>query len=441
MSGGEACPLRSEMARSICSETRNAGIQLEPVKNTTSEAVCAAVNRGDLDLGLVLGGFPKNVNPNVRQVATFGVEPLHLLVRPELAQGRGMSLDALRGRVVSLGEQGSNGAILAESLMRFAGMAPTTADKQGDYRAAHLKDRELYAALRTVASASPDSRAAFASVLPDAVFLVENMPAPLVDKLVSVGRYQFMPLPYATALHLDSRRNHSGWGEQLDSSRLERVTIPACAYGINPPSPPTDCETFGLRLLLVANKNVPSTDVYRLLRVLDGDATKKFRIELEVAEQFEEFPIHPGAKAFANGRKPIVLGEIVEPIGNVLSVGGAAGAGLLAIWGFVRGLRAVHPDVHLRQIDRIERLLRGDEQDESAPLLPGDFVEYLEERLVAIKQAAIEDYATKRLQGDEAFISILTMISDTRHLIAQRRELLLGEYDDRQPPRKLSNAA
>ena len=37
MSGGEACPMRSQMARSICGEVRSAGIELESVKNTTSE--------------------------------------------------------------------------------------------------------------------------------------------------------------------------------------------------------------------------------------------------------------------------------------------------------------------------------------------------------------------------------------------------------------------
>ncbi len=90
----------------------------------------------------------------------------------------------------------------------------------------------------------------------------------------------------------------------------------------------------------------------------------------------------------------------------------------------MRGLRAVQPDVHLRQIDRIERLLRGDERDASAPALPGEFIDYLEQRLAAVKQAAIEDYAAGRLQGDEAFMSILTLVADTRQLLAQKRKQL-----------------
>jgi hypothetical protein len=101
---------------------------------------------------------------------------------------------------------------------------------------------------------------------------------------------------------------------------------------------------------------------------------------------------------------------------------GAGAAGGLALWGFIRGLMAVHPDVHLRQIDRIERLLAGSEHDDSAPTVPREFIDYLEGRLAQIKQTAIEDYASGRLQGEDALMSILTLTADTRHLLVQRRK-------------------
>lgn len=424
LSGGNVCLSRSEMARTICREVQDAGIELEPIEGTNSEAICTAVDKGELDLGLVLGGFPTGTHANVRQVATFGVEPLHLLVRGELLQGRQASLELLRGRVVSLGESKTNGAILAESLMRFAGFKPATDSSAGDYKPVYLRNRDLHVALTALANASPDSRAAFAAILPDAVLVVDSVPGPLVDRLVTIGGYRLVPLPYATALHLDARRNHGKNEDQLENSRLEATKIPACAYGINPAVPAADCETFGLRLMLVTNKSVSSVAILRLLRALDNGVVDKYRIELGVANQFEEFPIHPGAVAFAKGRKPLILGELLEPVQNVLSVVGAGGAGVFAVWGFLRGLRAVQPDVHLRQIDRIERLLRGDERDASAPVLPSELIDYLEQRLAAVKQAAIEDYAASRLHGDEAFMSILTLVADTRQLLAQKRKQL-----------------
>ena len=119
-----------------------------------------------------------------------------------------------------------------------------------------------------------------------------------------------------------------------------------------------------------------------------------------------------------------MVGELLEPVSTFFSVAGAAGAGALAIWGFLRGLRAVHPDVHLRQIDRIERLLRGDEHDDAAPALPRDLVDYLEARLAVVKQTAIDDYSHHRITREEAVVSILTMVADTRHLLVQRRRQL-----------------
>jgi hypothetical protein len=165
-----------------------------------------------------------------------------------------------------------------------------------------------------------------------------------------------------------------------------------------------------------------------MLQTLDGSAGDRYHINLDLDEQTQEFLLHPGADAFAAGRRPVMVGEVLGNAGDLLSVIGAGAAGSLALWGFLRGLRAVNPDVHLRQIDRIERLLRGDEQDDAAPNLPRDFIDYLESRLAAVKKAAIEDYAAGRLDGDEALVSILTLVADTRHLLVHRRRQL-GEVE------------
>ena len=97
------------------------------------------------------------------------------------------------------------------------------------------------------------------AILPDAIFHVDTLPSPMADELVRVAGYQIVPLPYATALHLDNRRDHGHADSQLENSRLESVTIPAYTYGINPPTPAANCETLGLRLLLIANKNTPAS--------------------------------------------------------------------------------------------------------------------------------------------------------------------------------------
>jgi TRAP-type uncharacterized transport system substrate-binding protein len=441
LSGGNVCPLRSEMAKRICSEVRNQGIELEAVTDTTSDRISADVDAHRIDLGLVLGGFLPEDHPNVRQLATLGIEPLHLLVRPQLVATGNMSLEMLRGRRVSLGEMGTSGARLATDLMRFAGLRPSTAHSVGDYEAVRIQEADALDQLRTWKRAAPAVRAVLAEHLPDAFFIVDSMPAPLVDELVKTAGYQLVPLPYATALHLNNRRDEAHLHGHLMETRVEATVIPGYTYGIAPATPAQDCPTIGLRLLLVAHKDVSSHAVLRLLRALDQGAARRYHVDLDAVGVDNELPLHPGAVAFAQGRRPLAVNELLEPLTNFLSVLGAGGAGALALWGFLRGLRAVHPDIHLRQLDRIERLLAGSERDESAPTLPRDFIDYLEGRLAQIKQAAIEDYAGGRLENDEALVGILTLIADTRHVLSQRRKQLSLEAAAPARPGRLSEAA
>jgi TRAP-type uncharacterized transport system substrate-binding protein len=439
-SGGSVSVLRSEMAKHICGAMCDSGVSLETKAMTTSESICEAVDKHDLDVGLVLGGCPDDSYQNVRQVATAGIEPLHLLVRNDL-EGPA-SLELLRGHRVQLGERGTNGARLAEQFLAFVGMRPARTDRsgakhEGDYEPVNWTEEELLDRMVKLRQATAADRPALEHELPAGVLIVASVPSPTVDALIQTGKYQLLPLPYLTALQLDIRRNHGRAGRWLESDRLEASVIPAFAYGVRPAVPMEDCPTFGLQRLLVANKDVSSHAVMKLLRALNCDEIRRYHIDVDTANLDSEFPVHPGATAYAAGRRPVVLSELLEPVMNLASVGGAVGAGALTVWGFLRNLRAVNPEVHLRQIDRIERLLNGSELDAAAPKGQLDFVAYLEGRLAQIKQAAIEDFAKGRFQSDEALLSILTMVADTRHLLALRRKQLCfedGRLDETRRP-------
>jgi TRAP-type uncharacterized transport system substrate-binding protein len=426
LSGGNVCPVRTEMAGRIAARI-SGNVEVNVCSGTNSEQICTAVNEGKLDLGLILGGLPTADYRDVRQVATLGVEPLHLLVRRELLEGApAPSLELLRGLRVSIGEPGANGTRLAEDLLQLAGLKGDSSGASSEFIAEHLAESALLEQVVAWRDAPASEKDALRKRLPDAAFVVDSMPSEIVDQLVRDGDYGLMPLPFATALHIDNRRNHAGERVRLRNDRVEAVTIPAFAYGIEPAAPAQDCETIGLRLLLVANKNVSSDALLDALRSMSDAVAAHTQVDLDATNANPEFPVHPGAEAFLRARRPLNLGEILGPTTDALSVVGASIAGCLAMWSFVRGLRAVQPDVHLRQIDRIERLLQGNELDESAPTLPREFLEYLESRLSQIKQAAIEDYAKGRLDGDDALVGILTLVADTRHLLAQRRKQLAG---------------
>lgn len=424
LSGGNVCPLRTEMAGRIAASI-SGNVEVTVCSGTNSEQICAAVNDGELDMGLILGGLPTAAYGNVRQVAALGVEPLHLLVRRELLEANpAPSLEILRGLRVSIGEPGANGTRLAEDLLQLAGLMSDSSDPSSKFIAEHLAEPALLNQIVAWRDAPSSEKEALRKRLPDAAFVVDSMPSEVVDQLIRDGDYGLMPLPFATALHIDSRRNHSGERVHLRNDRVEAVTIPAFAYGIEPAAPAQNCETIGLRLLLVANKNVSSDALFDALSAMSDAVAAHTQVNLDATNANPEFPVHPGSEAFLRARRPLNVDEILGPTTDALSVVGASIAGCLAMWSFVRGLRAVQPDVHLRQIDRIERLLQGNELDESAPTLPREFLEYLESRLSQIKQAAIEDYANGRLDGDEALVGILTLVADTRHLLAQRRKQL-----------------
>ena len=159
-SGGTVSALRSEMAMHICDAMCESGVALDPCTMSTSESICEAVDKHDLDVGLVLGGFPDDTYKNVRQVATLGVEPLHLLVRNDIDGPA--SLELLRNHRVFLGERGTNSERLAEQFLEFAGMRPTRVTKDGvkhagDYEPLYGTEAELLdrmARLRQAAAAT-----------------------------------------------------------------------------------------------------------------------------------------------------------------------------------------------------------------------------------------------------------------------------------------------
>jgi TRAP-type uncharacterized transport system substrate-binding protein len=413
------CAASSQLAQRIIADIGQQGISLELVPANTSPEICAAINSGLIDLGVCLGGFPPGEFEDVRQVASLGVEPLHLLVREDLSDQRQSTIDVIRHKRVYLGEQGGNNAALVADLLRFAGLEAGNGANVGDFHAVYMPELQLLEAVRYLERLTGEDRRAQLAKLPDAVFVVAAMPAPLVDGLVKIAGYRLVSLPYATALHLDSRRDREIASNPLAPCRIERTAIPAYTYGASPAVPTRDCETIGLRLLLVANKTVPARIVQRLLRALADGPFREHYHGLDMTAASAEFPIHDGAAAYAESRRPLVISDAIQGLTNLASMMGAFCAGMFALWSYFRGLRSVSPQYYLEQIDRIERLVRGVESEDAAPTAPQELLVFLESRLAKIKQSVVEDFARGRLVGDEALLGILTMLADTRNLLVQ----------------------
>ena len=87
ISAGSVNGLRHRFAERLAEDAAARGLGLRIVGTRGSLEASSLVDSGELDLALVQGGLDPGAYPNVRQVAALHVEPMHLLVREEIATG------------------------------------------------------------------------------------------------------------------------------------------------------------------------------------------------------------------------------------------------------------------------------------------------------------------------------------------------------------------
>ena len=180
LTAGSSQSMRHQLALALGEEAKSEGLQISIRVTDGSEESLDEVNSGTIDVALVQGGLNFASRPNVRQVATLNVEPLHLLVKPELQVSVEESLLALRGKTINLSRSRSGTNLLARDVLEFAGLK-----QEGvDYHANTLGYQELEAMTSL-------------EQLPDAAFVISAPPAPIAQHLVSKWGYRLVPLPFA----------------------------------------------------------------------------------------------------------------------------------------------------------------------------------------------------------------------------------------------------
>jgi TRAP-type uncharacterized transport system substrate-binding protein len=257
MTAGQHKTTRHQVAVALQNAGTPLGIRIELRDTAGSEESLDRVNAGKLDAALVQGGLHVDDRPNVRQVATLNIEPLHLLVKKELLETASKNLAALEGKTVNIGTVGSGTYSLAKEALAFAGLHPQKPGTKGGYVATTLSNAELL---------SEQDR----SKLPDAVVLVSCLPSEMTKHLVSERDYRLVPLPFGEAFSLDGLRADAGHapstnGDRVVRRRVQAVVIPAFTYHVEPPVPAAALPTLGTRLLLVAHKDVDAGAVQRLV--------------------------------------------------------------------------------------------------------------------------------------------------------------------------------
>jgi TRAP-type uncharacterized transport system substrate-binding protein len=415
MTAGNAKGTRHQLALKLGEEAARRNLTLAVIPSVGSEDALDRVNRRDLDVALVQGGLAVDDRLDVRQVATLHVEPLQLLVKKELFDGASASLTALRGKTVDLEEVGSGSHSLAVAVLSFVGLQPRGRDPARGYLPVSLDRDKLFAEQDTAR-------------LPDAVFLVSSLPAPIAKYLVTRHGYRLVPLPFAEAFALESLAKTAGDEQpraahgRVEMGRIHATTIPPFVCSAEPPVPAAPVPTLGTRLLLVAHKDVPARAAYQLVEATYAAAFGRVvhpPLDAKLMELPPEFPWHSGAQLFLERNRPVVSGAVMDATHKGMAILAAAVSGLFVLWQWSKQhgqfLRDKGFNDYIRGVARIEEQAAG--TDTSRPTALPQLVA-LRHELGCLKSEVLDRFTRGELAGKELLSGFLIQVNDTRDFIS-----------------------
>ena len=407
-------PTRNLLARKIAEEARRQGLQVELSSKSCGalEAINLVDQPNPVDLCLVPGGVKERDYPNVRQITALMREPMHLLVRAELAEG---GLAALRGKRIDLGMPTSASCAIARDILAFVGLHASASDETGDYLPIHLAPGELSAQMAGLRALQGADHETALKNLPDAVFLLAPMPSLVARELVTIGGYRLLPLPFADAYCLDRITPTGTTGIHVDRSAFSVIEIPAYTYGIDPAVPAEPCKTIASRLLLVGYAQTDPVAVSKLLETIFDGSIANLVDPLPLKDQIPQFPFHAGTEKFMHRSDPILTPEMVGSLGKAAGGLGAFASGIVAFYGFMRIRQLRRFEHYYQEIRHIELVARGQETDAAAPVDPTARRLYLEDRLLDLKSHALQEFADGGLKGEGLMSGIVSLVNDTRN--------------------------
>ncbi len=260
--GGSEVGLRHKLAFELAPDAKRNQIELILTGTSGSEDALQQVESGAIDLALVQGGLNNETYQHVQEVTPLHVEPLHLLVKPTLAEAiarRGLA--ALGGHSINVGTLASGTCALSQEFLNFLGLTAVSDES------ALLDDHQYRVRHRNYENLLTDDDG---EQLSDAIFTISSLPSPIVKHLVEQYAYQLVPLPLSDAFSLDAyvyRHPQSG-ASRFDKRRIHETSIPAFTYSVSLAQPPQRLTTFGTRLLLVANDRVAADSIDQLLQAI-----------------------------------------------------------------------------------------------------------------------------------------------------------------------------
>ncbi|MFD4916658.1 TAXI family TRAP transporter solute-binding subunit [Streptomyces virginiae] len=276
--GGPYNAFGQALAQAVAASGRR--IEIVPVSTAASVDNLRKLDDGSVELALamadaaedaVLGREPFPRPTAATALARVYVNYTHLLVP---AAGPVRSVGDLAGRPVASGAAGSGVQVVAERVLRAAGLDGAPASE-----AAAADERQLGLA---------PSVSALREGSVDALFWSGGVPTPALADLARELPLRFLPLD----AHVGALRERYG-------PVYSAVTLPAGVYGLSEP-----VGTIGVGNYLLARADLPPGAVRDLLQVvfdrwrdLLREVTAGARLEPRFAISTGEVPLHPGAVA------------------------------------------------------------------------------------------------------------------------------------------------
>ncbi len=421
---------RALIARRFVDALASRGLQARLVATSSTEESLAGVDRGAIDFALVSGAYRTERYPHVRVVTPLHVEALHLLVKEELADDVGRSLDALRGHTVDLGPHGSTTAGLGTAVLDFAGVVASDASGRTGYVARSV-DLDLL-----VAEVERGDRAE----IPDAVLHLATVPSRIALVLIRSAGYRLVPLPFAEAFRLGVLLTDDpthGAAPEIERRHVTDTVIPAFTYEIDPAMPAAPLHTIGARLTLVANEQVPAEAVERVLETVFSAEVAQITsppLDPSVLALPSHTHLHPGSVDYLRRDKPYVTDDTVDALSNSLSILGALAGGGLFLWQWWRQRTRERRDetfgTYMLRVADVERRIAALELSATLELEP---LADLQRELLELKSEALDRFAAGDL-GDQAALSdLLTPVNAARdhigNLILHIRDNLEQQAD------------
>lgn len=420
MTAGNATGIRHRLAVAFSKEAKAFGFQIEVVPSDGSESALAMLETGKLDFAFIQGGLLDTSLRRVHQVTPLHLEPLHVLVKPELFEPILQNgLQYLTGHSINRGAPGSGTFVLSTAVLQFAGLDSDDANTAPSF----LPDSKNYAELMEVSGIEN---------MPDAVFTVSTLPSPIADSLIDRLGYRLIPIQFGEAFTIQamSELGSNELRSSIDRKHVFTTVIPAFTYSVERKIPFEPLQTLGTRLLFVANQQVDTEVVQRLLEVLfQSNIAKTDRpsIDASLLELPFEFPMHSGAQAYRQRNKPIIAGDAIDYFEKVLAIAATFAGGTFFVLQWARqSAKRRRESSFASYMGRVIAIERESLQNEVSANLDLASLIRLQKELADLKAEAVAKFANGTLGGEGLIHGFLALVNDARdqltRLILHQRE-------------------